>query len=85
MDGISALRNWIGQHLASWMGKGSGSTWIVAGTLAFAGGSAALLSPTPVHSRVVQVPSSSAQQTVSFTLDYTLPRHHCHGAEDGAY
>ena len=85
MAGISALRNWAWQHLASWMGRGSGSAWIVAGTLAFAGGSAALLSPTPVHSRVVQVRSAGFAKNTSVTLNYTLPRHHCDGAEDGGY
>ncbi|MGH2411603.1 MAG: hypothetical protein ACRDGS_14730 [Chloroflexota bacterium] len=84
MAGISALRNWVLQHLASWMGRGSGSAWIVAGTLAFAGGSAALLSPTPVHSRVVQVQGTAPKQT-SLTLNTYLPRHHCHGGEEAAY
>jgi hypothetical protein len=65
------------------MGRGSGSAWIMAGTLAFAGGSSALLSPTPVHSTVVKVQVTSAKQT-SFTLDTYLPRHHYDGAEDEA-
>jgi len=66
------------------MGKGSGSAWIMAGTLAFAGGSAALLSPIPVHSTAV-VTKAGIPATTSLRLDYTLSRHHCDGAEDGGY
>ncbi|MGH2409080.1 MAG: hypothetical protein ACRDGS_01810 [Chloroflexota bacterium] len=84
MEGIGALGNWTWQHLAGWIGKGSGSAWIMAGTLAFAGGSAALLSPTPVHSRVVQARTTVAMPTPAMQATYTT-HHHCDGAEDGGY
>ncbi len=61
MDNIRASGNQVWQHIAGWLGKGSGSAWIMAGTLAFAGGSAAVLNAPPVKSTVVHVQPATTQ------------------------
>jgi len=84
MDGISALASKIWQQLAGWLGKGNGSTWILAGSLAFAGGSSALLGAAPARSTVVQVRTNTAQRA-TFSLATYAPHHHCDGAGEGGY
>ncbi len=72
MNGIKALGNQVWQHSAQWLGKGSGSAWIMAGTLALAGGSAAVMSAPPVKSTVVHVQPASSQplNQVGLTFGY---------------